>query len=98
MKLTIPNQKYELIELYDRIATEMGLDSDTCRYDCRKVEIAKNLQDNIYQYYVEQNPDKPKCEIEFSVTMLLAVSGPKVNKQLSDNQVEIYDGFIVKEA
>lgn len=97
MKLFIPNKNYSLIELYDTIATTMGLNTDLCRYDCRKIEIASNLQDNIYRYYIDENSDKTKTEVELAVTMMLALSGPKINKQLQNNQVKIYDGFIVKE-
>lgn len=97
MKLFIPNKNYSLIDLYNTVATTMGFNADLCRYDCRKIEIASNLQDCIYRYYIYENTDKPETEVELAVTMMLALSGPKVNKQLQNNQVEIYDGFIVKE-
>lgn len=97
MTIFIPNKNYEITELYDTVATLLGNDSTTCRYDCRKIEIAKNLQQNIYNHYLDSNPQKPKYEVELSVTMMLACLGPRVNYNLKDNQVYVEQGFIVKE-
>jgi hypothetical protein len=65
-------------------------------YDCRKVNIAKNIQDGIYDKYLELGREEKLSEtdVRVGVTMLLACSGPKVDENLADDEVEVLDGFI----
>lgn len=98
MKVKIPNKHYGIVELFDAVATEMGFVSvQNLEYDCRKVNVAKNIQDGIYEKYLElgreQNIDDD--DIRVSITMLLACSGPKVDETLAENEVEVFDGFII---
>ena len=97
MKLTVPHKNYSIVELYDTIATEMGcLPTNKHEYDCRKVNIAKNIQDGIYDKYLELGKEQKLSEqdVRVGVTMLLAISGPKVDEDLADDEVEVFDGFI----
>lgn len=97
MKIKVPCKNYSITELYDAIAMEMGHQNvHKLEYDCRKVNIAKNIQDGIYDKYIELSKEE-KCseqDVRLGITMLLAISGPKVDEDLEDNEVEIFDGFI----
>ena len=99
MILTIPKENYGLVEFYDAVAKEMGYtDTSELNYDCRKINIAKNIQDGFYEYYKqkakEENHNINENDIKVSITMLLAISGPKVDFNLKANEIEIFDGFI----
>jgi hypothetical protein len=97
MKLKVPSKNYGITELYDTIATEMGFVAvQNLEYDCRKVNIAKNIQDGIYEKYAELGKEQKISEqdVRIGITMLLACSGPKVDENLADNEVEVFDGFI----
>lgn len=98
MIITIPEKKYTLIELYDTIKREMGKGNIECNYDCRYVNVAYNIQENIYACYREmalkQDPKANETDIRVGTTMFLAMSGPKVDIELNENEVEIFDGFI----
>ena len=97
--MLIFTQPCSLIEFYDAIATEMGYDNiNDLEYDCRKINIAANIQDNFYSYYtdVAKRNDKTLSDndIKVGTTILLAMSGPKVDETLKVNEVEIFEGFI----
>ena len=100
MKFNIPNKPYDIIGLYDAVAMEMGyLSTERLNYDCRCINVAANVQDNIYEYYIqnakEVNPNANMVDVRTSITMILAINGPKVDINLADNEVEIFKGFIV---
>lgn len=100
MKITIPNHKpMSIIELYEAAATEMGcIATSETKYDCTKINVAENIQDNFYEYYAQQaretDPTLNESDIRVGTTMLLVMSGPKVDSTLKANEVEIFDGFI----
>lgn len=99
MKLKIPNKPYSLVELYDTVATKMGYTNvSELQYDCRNINIAANIQDSIYEHYFlkakETKPTPSENDIKIGTTMLLAMSGPKVDVHLEADEVEIFDGFI----
>lgn len=97
MKLKVPNKNYSIVELYDAIATEMGFVAvQNLEYDCCKVNIAKNLQDGIYEKYLELGREQnvSESDVRVGITMLLVCSGPKVDENLADDEVEVFDGFI----
>lgn len=99
MKILIPNKSYSLPEFYDTVAREMGIaPTSEIKYDCRKVNIAENIQDGFYEYYSalarETDPSISENDIKTGITMLLAMSGPKVDMSLPKNAVEVFDGFI----
>ena len=97
MKLKVPANNYGIVELFDAVATAMGhADVSKLEYDCCKVNVAKNIQDGFYERYTaigrEQNLSDE--DVRASITMLLVISGPKVDENLADNEVEVFDGFI----
>ena len=99
-KLSISTEPCDLVTFYDTIAREMGYEhTSDLQYDCRKICVSPNIQDNFYTYYTTlvkgKEPQLSDNDINLGVTMLLAMSGPKVNEALKANEVEIFDGFIV---
>lgn len=99
MKMLISIPMCGLTEFYDTVAREMGYaDTSELHYDCRNINIAKNIQDGFYDYYSANakviNPSTNGNDVRIGVTMLLAMSGPKVDQNLKANEVEIFDGFI----
>jgi hypothetical protein len=95
--IKVPHKNYDIVGLYDAVATELGYSNiSTLEYDCRKINIANNIQDGIYKRYIElgQEQNLSECDVRTGITMLLAVSGPKVNGNLADDEVEVFDGFI----
>lgn len=103
--LEIDNKKLEemlLSQFYELVGEELGFDTtdETIRYDCRKIEIAKNIQDIFYLAYETAYPDAfagNYSQAMTEVTMILALSGPKVNRNLPDNTVSIEEDFITFE-
>ena len=96
-KVKVPENNYGIVELYDAVAAAMGhTDTSKLEYDCCKINIAKNIQDGIYERYLELGREEklPDDDVRVSVTMLLLMSGPKVDENLADNEVEVFDGFI----
>lgn len=87
--------------LYDAIAKEMGADiTDEHRcYDCRAVDVSPWIQEDIYNAYRKQNLEeyivRPE-QVNLAITMLLARSGPKVDRSLTGYQVAVYDGYICR--
>ena len=99
MKIKIPYTPCGLAEFYDKVATEMGHgDPSEFKYDVSKINIAENIQDGFYEFYDkvarEKDPTLSKNDIRVGITMLLVNSGPKVDKTLKANEVEIFEGFI----
>lgn len=99
-KFLLNDEPMSLMECYESIARQMGYkDAGSLNYNCTKVNIAPNIQDGFYEYYTKMemlsNPNVNKHDLQTQITMLLAMAGPKVNKALKANEVEVFDGFIV---
>ena len=95
MILSVKGNPCSLTDFYEEVAREMGYQNTSeIRYDCTKIDIAENIQDGFYEYYRTLAQDVPESEINVGITMLLALSGPKVNRDLKANEVEVFDGFI----
>jgi hypothetical protein len=100
MKMLISIQPFGgLTEFYDTVAKGLGhFDTSELHYDCTKINVAENIQDKFYEYYTalvrETEPMSSENDIKIGITMLLAMSGPKVDSNLKANEVEIFDGFI----
>lgn len=97
MRIKVPHNNYSITGLYDTIATTMGYKNvNDLEYDCSKVNVANNIQDGIYEKYVELGKEQKlsEHEVRVGITMLLAISGPKVDENLVDDEVEVFDGFI----
>jgi hypothetical protein len=102
MKITLPNYKpMSIIELYEAAATEMGCENTSeIKYDCTKINVAENIQDGFYEYYLalvrENDTYSHENEAMADITLVLAMSGPKVDKALKANEVEVFDGFTIQ--
>lgn len=99
MKILISNIHCGLPEFYDAVATEMGYaDTSELKYDCTKINIAENIQDGFYEHYLafirEKDIYSHENEARADITLVLAMSGPKVDTNLKANEVEVFDGFI----
>lgn len=100
MIVQVAPKKYGIIELYDAVAQEMGYaDPSALKYDCTKICISREMQYDIYAFYLEfvreTNKTASDDDILNDITIMLAMQGPKVNKELNGNEVEVFDGFIV---
>lgn len=100
MIIKISNKPCGLTEFYDEVAREMGIKpTSETKYDCTKVNVAADIQDGFYEYYLELVKEKDiyanENEARAGITILLAMSGPKVDETLKANEVEVFDGFIV---
>lgn len=100
MKILISNDApMHLTQFYETVARQMNcsVKSET-NYDCRKINVAENIQDRFYEYYTalarETEPAPSENDIKIDITMLLVMSGPKVDPTLEANEVEVFDGFI----
>ena len=94
MVITIPHKNYSVPELYETVASLMGKETKDLRYDCRNINVAKNVQDGFFSYYRENNPHTSESDFKIAMGMLLLSYGPKVDENLADNEVEVFDGFI----
>ena len=100
MKILISSYKpCSIIELYEAAAKEMGHnDTSKIKFDCTKINVAENIQDGFYEHYLalikENDIYAHENEARADITLVLAMSGPKVNTSLKVNEVEIFDGFI----
>lgn len=99
MKIVVEEKPYGIIELYNAVAKEIGYaDTSELHYDCTKINIAENIQNGMYDYYLalvrENDIYVHENEARADITLVLAMSGPKVDASLKANEVEIADGFI----
>lgn len=83
MKLNIDLMVESITNFYDRVAEAIGVDSSTVKYDCRKILVSKERFDEISNYY---DPD--------TFGMAWVCYGPKTLGSLTDDEVEIEEGFI----
>ena len=108
MKVKIKARPCGLMELYEAAAKEYinqlydgrikAIDFSEYKFDCRNINVSNNIQDMLYTYYTElakeQNDTLSNSDIKIGITMLFAMSGPKVDENLEDDEVEIFEGFI----
>ena len=94
MKFKVPHKNYSITELYDTAASIMGKETQNLEYDCRHINVAKNIQDGFFEHYRESNPHVSESDFKMGMGMLLLNYGPKVDENLTDDEVEVFDGFI----
>ena len=95
MKVKVPKKNYGITELYDTVATTMGYsDVSKLHYDCREINVARNIQDGFFAHYREAIPHASESELKMSMGMLLLNYGPKTDDNLEDYEVEVFAGFI----
>lgn len=87
-----------LAPFYVYVAECMGYEDESIEiYDCRKIWVAKNVQDAIIEAYREICPDeyaKYPIPVDCEIMRILAIGGPKMGEMLLDNQVKVEAGFI----
>ena len=86
-----------IIELYDFIATALGYDTDAVRYDCTKVSVSEDIADLVEEKYKQVAEQKGISDYRLSFGVDWCCSGPKVDSELDEKTIVVYDGFI-KEA
>lgn len=75
-----------ITELYDRVAVAMGKEvSDDLNYDCKKIEVSKDIADAIERRYSDT----------MSFSMAWLCFGPKVNEDLKNGEVLVDEGFFI---
>lgn len=95
MKMEMEVKPYDLIDFYNEVATKLGCtDTSKANYNCTKLNISSEIQQGFYDYYKSINPNLNEEEITMDVTVLLAIKGPKVDKALKPNEIEVFDGFV----
>lgn len=88
MKYVIENlNNCTIVGLYNRVAVEMNEVASS--YDCTKIEVSTNIMDKIFNR-MERDGYSPETR-----AMLWCCYGPKENKNLPDNTVDVQEGFIV---
>jgi hypothetical protein len=94
MKLKVPSKNYGITELYDTVAFLMGNETKDLNYDCRYISVAPNVQDMFFEHYRKDNQNLSESEFKMGMAMMLLNYGPKVDENLADDEVEVFDGFI----
>lgn len=64
--------------------------SDEYNMDCTRIHISKNIQDEWVDYAQKAGIDN------VAINMTLLSYAPRVDETLSDNEICIYDNFLVK--
>ena len=79
---------------YQFLFTEItGKPWDECNdMDCSRINIAENIQTSWFRQYREIS-DKSNLDADTALAMFLVMYGPKVDKKLKDNTVELLDGW-----
>lgn len=91
--LSDEQMKQILTPFYETVASEAGYEvKQEDMFDCTKINVAVNVQDNIIAAYHENDDSLERS----SVISVLLMAGPKVDTGLPDNTVEIFDGYICK--
>lgn len=76
-------------EFYKNVGKHLTDDIMGYMFDCRHIDISKEIQDIFYLYYkTNYNAN------DWEITMMLAMSGPKTNKNLTGYEVEVDDKFM----
>ena len=104
-KLTLSATDFQdgLVPTYENIARKTGYTvTDKTQFDCRKLDVAGNIQDEWIRYYHDrtqaEHPNLSEYDINQNIMSLLLNCGAKVSPMLSDNEVLIYPGFLSEAA
>ncbi len=93
IEMSPEDSKCGITEFYDHVAMRRNYNvTDNTRYACSKIEVAENIADNIFDY----------CENVLGTSketmgMQWVCYGPKANRALKDNYINIEEGFIYEE-
>ena len=80
-----------IVKFYDNVAKVLGYENvDKLTYDCKLINVAKNIEDSIFDYMASEG------NANFEIGMVWVVYGPKVDETLQDGVVDIEPGFITE--
>lgn len=86
VELRINGRVYGIVDLYNKVATQLGFDCKGCGYDCTKINVSENIADQIRSTYEDPGA--------FGMDWL--IYGPKVDSDLEDNVVALDTGFLTR--
>lgn len=94
MLVKISSGPMSIMDLYEIVTMKMGEDPKMVKnYDCRKINVAQNIFDDIYEWYqINVKGDVYVIKQHFGMDWLMY--GPKVDNELPDNCVVLEDGFM----
>ena len=78
-----------IVEFYDLVARKLGYDSDKVGYDCRRIDVTKPVQDQIFAFYREEQK-----ALGESIAAAWVGYGPKASLPGEGYEAQIFDGFI----
>lgn len=78
-----------IVEFYDLVAQKLGYDSDRVGYDCRRIDVTKPVQDQIFSFYREE-----QRALDESIAAAWVGYGPKASLPGEGYEAQIFDGFI----
>lgn len=82
-----------ITDMYKKVAELAGYNvTDNTRYNCTKINVARNIQEKLFKYY-EEVEHMPKANIG----MIWCIYGPKADDSLADDSVMIEEGFFYEE-
>ena len=76
---------------YDNVARTLGFDKDAVRYDCTKIDVSRNIQNNIFSAWEKMGAS------DLEIGMVWCNSGPKTDDKLAEDTVRLFHGFFVNE-
>lgn len=88
LSIIIP-EECSIPALYDAVAEAAGKNPKVQRYDCRKIDVSKDIYAAYEKYMTESGQGE-------SIGAFWLCMGPKVRDYLKDCEVEIQDGFFCK--
>lgn len=86
------NEQATFSHLYEFIASKLGMElPEEFVFDCRKLEVCKEIQDCIFTYYTSTGKYS-----SLDISSFWIVYGPKTNEYLHDFNVLVCPGFIAR--
>ena len=79
----------DIVEFYNLVARKLGYDSDKVGYDCRRIDVTKPVQDQIFAFYREEQK-----ALGESIAAAWVGYGPKASLPGEGYEAKIFDGFI----
>ena len=80
-----------IVSFYDNVAETMGLNKDAVRFDCTKIDVSRNIQENIFSVWEKMGASN------FEIGMTWCNSGPKTDDTLPQDTISITHGFFRNE-
>jgi len=81
----------DIVSFYDNVAETMGLNKDAVRFDCTKIDVSRNIQENIFSVWEKMGASR------LEIGMMWCNSGPKTDDTLPQDTISITHGFFRNE-